>query len=69
MGAYKCNLCRGSGDNRSGYRLTVNDCVCPRCGGYGTVPSDEGNEKVVTESDIGYMRNNGIVRAPDRVAL
>lgn len=67
MGAPKCKLCHGSGENRSGYRLAVNDDICTRCGGYGTVPSDDGNEKFVTESDIGYMRNNGIVRAPSRV--
>lgn len=58
----KCRLCRGSGDNRSGFMMRVNNHICPRCGGYGIVPSHDGNRGSVTAQDMEYIRNNGIVR-------
>lgn len=55
----KCRLCKGSGENRTGTEMPVNNDICPRCGGYGTVPNGDGNERTLTEDDRGYIRSNG----------
>jgi hypothetical protein len=59
-----CNLCLGSGNNTTGVVMRVNNDICPRCGGYGTVPGpsddyDANNPTAITDDDRGYMRNNG----------
>ena len=64
----KCKLCRGTGDNETGINMKVNNHICPRCGGYGTVPEssdtyDNGNVKTLTAKDNGYIDNNGRVEA------
>ena len=57
----KCLLCNGSGKNRSGILMRVNNDICPRCGGYGTVPEKEGtNPAFLTFQDQAYCANNGI---------
>jgi hypothetical protein len=58
--AEKCRLCRGSGENRSGVSMNINDHICPRCGGYGTVPSSDGNTKGLTAQDMVYILSNGV---------
>ena len=55
----KCNLCNGTGDNQTGVTMRVNNDICPRCGGYGTVPISAGNVKTLTDQDRGYIANNG----------
>ncbi len=55
----KCRLCKGTGENRTGITMQVNDDICPRCGGYGTVPEGCSNQKKINDSDRGYIRNNG----------
>lgn len=55
----KCKLCRGTGDNKSGVTMRVNNHICPRCGGYGTVPEGSDNQPTLTDEDNGYIDNNG----------
>ncbi len=55
----KCKLCRGTGDNCTGIEMRVNTDICPRCGGYGTVPNKDGNLNALTDEDRGYITNNG----------
>lgn len=57
----KCKLCKGTGDNHTGIEMRVNTNICPRCGGYGTVPNKDGNLKTLTDEDRGYIANNGYV--------
>jgi DnaJ-class molecular chaperone len=57
----RCRLCAGTGDNRSGLVMRVNNHICPRCGGYGQVPPSGDNPKVLTEQDRAYAAGNGIV--------
>lgn len=59
--APRCKLCRGSGENRTGRVMRVNNHICPRCGGYGTVPRGCANGKHIDQDDLGYMRNNGLI--------
>lgn len=55
----KCKLCCGTGDNTTGITMRVNNHICPRCGGYGTVPSNDGNVKTITAEDNEYIDCNG----------
>lgn len=55
-----CALCEGSGENISGIVMRVNNHVCPRCGGYGTIPSECFNPDRLTEKDRDYAESNGI---------
>jgi len=55
----KCKLCRGTGDNESGVTMKVNNHICPRCGGYGTVPEGSDNQKTLTTQDNEYIDCNG----------
>jgi DnaJ-class molecular chaperone len=55
----KCKLCRGSGENRTGIDMRVNNDICPRCGGYGTVPDKSGNSRTLTTQDQIYIDCNG----------
>jgi len=55
----KCKLCCGTGDNRTGVQMKVNNDICPRCGGYGTVPNNDGNERTITAQDNEYIDCNG----------
>ena len=57
----KCKLCKGTGANRTGIKMLVNNTICPRCGGYGTTPSAEGNLPKLTARDHGYIDSNGRV--------
>ncbi len=59
----KCRLCRGTGDNETGITMKVNNNLCPRCGGYGTIPDgcSDGNERSLTEQDNQYIDGNGRV--------
>ena len=57
----KCQLCRGSGENRTGIRMRVNTDICPRCGGYGLVSGGTGNRKSLTAQDQEYIDCNGQV--------
>jgi len=55
----KCKLCAGSGENRTGIKMRVNTDICPRCGGYGTVPNEAGNKRDLTAADENYIECNG----------
>lgn len=56
----KCLLCGGSGENRSGIRMITNNHICPRCGGYGTVPDGTKNNSCrLTSEDREYAARNG----------
>ncbi len=56
----KCKLCKGSGDNTTGIQMRVNTNICPRCGGYGTVPNGcTTNVKKITAQDNKYIDGNG----------
>ena len=55
----KCRLCRGSGENHTGITMRVNNDICPRCGGYGTVSKGCSNLKKFDDEDKGFIRNNG----------
>ncbi len=64
-----CNLCLGDGQNHTHHVMRVNNDICPRCGGYGTVPDssptyDANNPSAITDEDLGYMRSNGLITAP-----
>jgi DnaJ-class molecular chaperone len=54
----KCKLCKGTGKNTTGERMNVNNKICPRCGGYGTVPDGTDNPKSLTEEDREYINCN-----------
>ena len=55
----KCRLCKGSGDNKSGIKMSVNNHICPRCGGYGTIPDGCENPESLTDSDNIVIECNG----------
>ena len=57
----KCKLCGGSGDNTTGIEMRVNNHICPRCGGYGTIPGGSDNSRTLTAEDNGYIDCNGRV--------
>lgn len=54
----KCMLCKGSGENRTEIEMKVNNELCPRCGGYGTVPNQDDNTRQVNEQDMEYIKCN-----------
>lgn len=54
-----CQLCFGSGQNRSGLVMPANNHICPRCGGYGSVPDTSPNPEGLTGQDREYARRNG----------
>jgi len=60
-----CRLCSGSGDNRTGIKMRVNDDICPRCGGYGTVPGGSKNARDLTQEDHGYIDCNGRIEVQE----
>ena len=61
----KCNLCSGTGENKTGITMKVNNDLCPRCGGYGTVPFSSNlsakfaNSRSLTDQDNEYIDCNG----------
>ncbi len=59
----KCNLCSGTGVNKTGVTMRVNNALCPRCGGYGVIPDSADNPAHLTAEDNGYIDNNGRVEA------
>ena len=61
----KSKLCRGTGDNRTGVCMKVNNDICPRCGGYGTVPDSTDNLKSLTDQDNEFIDCNGRVNEND----
>ncbi len=58
----KCRLCCGSGNNTTGVEMRVNNNLCPRCGGYGTIPAGGSNPAHLDPEDNGYIDNNGRVQ-------
>ena len=57
-----CQLCNGSGANKSGLVMRVNNNLCPRCGGYGTLSTGGTlNSRSVNFMDLDYARSNGLV--------
>ena len=54
----KCGLCAGLGENLTGIDMEVNNHICPRCGGYGTVPNDTHNPDGLTDSDNEFIDCN-----------
>ncbi len=65
--AVKCKLCQGTGDNCTGIAMKVNNHICPRCGGYGTVPDTHGNKSDLTAADENFIDSNG--RVTDEASL
>lgn len=56
-----CCLCLGTGLNKSGIVMRVNNHICPRCGGYGTVPFPSENPDGLSRWDWHYAELNGVV--------
>jgi len=54
----RCALCDGTGDNKTGIVLQVNNHLCPRCGGYGSLDGDYNNPEVLTAQDREYCAHN-----------
>lgn len=49
--AKECLLCKGTGENRIGIKLSVNNHICIRCGGYGSIPKSCPNPNILTEKE------------------
>jgi hypothetical protein len=58
-----CALCAGTGENRTGFTMRVNNHICPRCGGYGSIPGGIDNEAKVGPRDVRYAMCNDIIEA------
>src|SRR5690606_27029150 len=55
-----CRMFNGTGENRRGVDMEVNNHICPRCGGYGHLSAESENAPSGTNPDVEFARSNGL---------